>query len=359
VFQSRRRLLITLVLVVVFAPLLVEGAVRVRAQLKFGEYDEIYDLFEAHPQGMLMARPGLDVHFSKATRVTTSALGFRRPELAEPKPTGSVRVAFLGGSTTFCAQATSNETTWPQLLIDTLQQEHPEVLFEYANGAVTGASIADSRLTLKHRLAPLQPDVIVIVHAAKDMADDTLELALSEGVFTLAEHDWLEEHSLLWMLVRKNLRSRASVAEGREAGQKLEYDARASASDFGERLTLLVQEARAVADVVVVATFATKRRHDQSDAEQLKNLTQAFTFTPYLTPAGILDGYAAYNAAIAGVAASTGAAFVGEHDTIPGTDEYFYDSVHFTEAGYEAMAQRFVRALKNDTQFQRLLGDSR
>lgn len=333
---------------------------RLRAFLKYGAYDDIYALFEEHEAGMLAAKPNLDVDFAKSTRIQTCDRGFRSPSIEVPATAGKLRLAFLGGSTTFCAQATHNERTWPARLIEILSERHPDIPFDFVNASVTGASVETSRLTAKHRLRGLDVDLIVITHAAKDLADDTRELAIEAGVFEAPPaKGWLERNSKFWMLVRKNLRHRSSIQKGRAEGAKLEYDADQLAETFEARLAELVRVAQQTANEVAVATFTVKTRADQDEATQVANLTQAFTFTPYLTPQGVLQGYAAYNRAIERVAEAEGALLIAGHADLPGTDEYFHDSVHFTEKGYEAMAQRFADQLEASGSFQALLETAR
>ena len=328
---------------------------RLRAYVKYGAHDDIYQLFELHAAGMLAARPNLDVNFAGTVHIVTDSRGFRSPELTDPRAPRSLRLAFLGGSTTFCAQAPANEATWPAKLTERLDRALPNLSVEHANAGVTGASVADSTLAVSARLATIDPDVIVIVHAAKDLADDTRALAIEGGVFTAPQRDWLERRSKLWKLLRKNLRYRASQAQASGAGAKLQFDPELLAAEFEARLHALVEEAQAVADVVALATFAIKTRADQDLETQRANLEQAFSFTPYLTPASILAGYAAYNAAIARVAAATGAVLIDGHEDLAGTDELFHDSVHFTEAGYEAMAARCEARLSAAPSFQALV----
>lgn len=333
-----------------------EALVRVRAHWKYGRYLDIYDIYETHPEAdILVPKAGLSVFMAKKAQIDIDSRGFRNPEFEVPKPGGTVRLAFLGGSTSFCGEATSNETTWPNLLVNSLGEDHGEVDFDYLNAGVTGYAVADSILSLEHRVAAMDPDVVVIYHAAKDFADDTRALAIEAGIMEERHHSWLEDVSLLYMLIQKNRWYLASQEAGRTEGNKLEYDPVGVSAGFRERLTKLVRDAQEHAEVVALCTFAIKTRRDQDEATQLENLSQSFTFTPYLSPEGILDGFEAYNQVVREVAAETGAVLVGDEDGIPGTSEYFSDSVHFTEAGYAANAVRAQAALEESEAFQALL----
>ncbi len=359
---SRRphRLLLSAAILLAFA-FAAELLVRVRAYVKYGAHLEVYDLFERHPEaGVLMAIPNLSTEFARKYRIDIDSNGFRNPETQEPKAANTIRFAFLGGSTTFCGQASSNEATWPHRLVERVADAYPEGSFDYLNAGVTGYSVGDSRKSLHWRLRPRNPDVIVIYHAAKDLADDSRVPALAQGlVEETGEPSFLERHSLLWMLVKKNLRYRARQQQGRNDSKKLSVDMDQLSEGFAQRLTELVHQAQEIADLVVLPAFSIMVRNGQSEQEQLDALAQAFTFTPYLTPEGVIQGYQSYNRRIRQVAEETGALYVGEEHSVPGTAEYFHDSVHFTERGYEAMANRVADVLCTAPRFADLVTSRR
>jgi hypothetical protein len=68
--------------------------------------------------------------------------------------------------------------------------------------------------SLRRRVSPLGPGVIVIYQATNDMSDELRDLARARGIYKQAkvdkERSWLTEHSVLWDLVEKNLRIIAS-----------------------------------------------------------------------------------------------------------------------------------------------------
>src|SRR5215475_3012095 len=92
--------------------LLAEGAVRLRQWVRVGRMRTFDDIVAVDPAtGLHVPRPN-----RMSGGVHINSLGFRGPELAVPKPPGDVRLAFLGGSTTYCAEVSSNETAWPHLV---------------------------------------------------------------------------------------------------------------------------------------------------------------------------------------------------------------------------------------------------
>ena len=70
-----------------------------------------------------------------------------------PKPPGRVRLAFIGASTTFCAEVSSDAAAWPDLVVETLHGRFPGTRFDYVNGGVPGYAVQrfDSELAASDR----------------------------------------------------------------------------------------------------------------------------------------------------------------------------------------------------------------
>src|SRR5687767_4198115 len=156
----RRKLLYTFILVslVIVA---CEAAVRVRAWVRYGGaaaslrdpmlvYDANADLF--------VPRPGYELSGGRIN-IKINSLGFRGDEFTREKPPNTIRIVCLGASTTFNAEVTSNEATWPHRLQEKLQAAYPNVRIEVINAAVGGYVAADSLKNLRHRVLPLDPDL--------------------------------------------------------------------------------------------------------------------------------------------------------------------------------------------------------
>ncbi len=326
-----------------------EIGVRVRAHLKYGELLEIGELFEFDEQiGIRVGKPSLDVFFANESQVNTDHFGFRSAELEQPKPEGRFRLAFLGGSTTFNSFASSNESMWSYLVTQGLAERFPETEFDYVCGGVTGYRVKQSRIGFEHRVRPLEPDLVFIYHATNDLAEDSHGLAQAAGLVSAPRAPgFLEKNSVLWRLIVKNLRYGASQEAGLSESAKLDFDPAATSPGFEERLRGLVEEVQATGAEVVLVTFATKFRAEQSPEEQLANLQQSFTFMPYLSPEDTLAGYVEYNRAIERVAEATGALLVDERFSIPGDAAHFADSVHLRDLGLQAQAARVLRGLES------------
>ena len=340
--RRRSRLLLSL-LIVVGGLLLLEGAVRVRQYVVHGRASSFYE-FELHEaSGLRVPKPG--VTEGRDRLIEVNSLGFRGPELAVPKPAGRVRVAFLGGSTTFCAEASGNDATWPALVTAGLARAFPAHSFDYVNAGAAAFTTAQLLVNLSVRVAPTQPDIVVIYEATNDLSFDTREEALRQGLPGTGRlgTGWLARHSVAWELIEKNLRAVTPAAD--TGGPTLRYDAAALAESYRARLTALVREARQRARTVVLVTFSHKQRREQPPDVQRAAATTSLLWMPYMSVPGVLDGFDAYNRVLREVAAAEDVILVEGEDAIPGDDAHFADSVHFTDAGCRLQAERVLAAL--------------
>ncbi len=99
---------------------------------------------------------------------------------------------------------------------------------------------------------------------------------------------------------------------------------------------------------VAVATSAIQIRADQNASQKLEASSSALYYTPFMTPDLLIQAYSRYNQVIRNVAAKTGALLIDGEDTIPGDPAHFADTVHFTDAGSQLMADRVVSSLLSD-----------
>ena len=347
-------LLVPLVLVLLLV-LAAEAFVRVRQWTKLGTTSSFSDLYYTDEAiGLRVLRPS-----TRIGNVTVNSAGFRGPELLVPKPAGQVRLAFLGASTTFCAEASSDAVVWPHQVVDQLRRRFPDVRFDFVNGSVPGHTLDSTRKLLARRIAALQPDLIVIYPGTNDLSGEVRDKAVAAG---LAEpHDpsnshWLQRNMLLWGLVEKNLLVLAAQRSATQSdSSRLKVDAPSLGAEFDKNLRGLLHDAGADAQRVAIATFSTQLRRDQTAEQKQRASMSAFVYMPFMTIDGLLAGYARHNELIAKAALVEGALLIGGEDGIPGDQAHFVDTVHFTDAGNQAMATRVVEALVADPQTLQLI----
>lgn len=346
--------LLTLFLLAVLAAA-AEGLVRFRQYQRVGSVvsqEALYSVDQALQLRVL--NPGV-----RTARMSINSSGFRGPEIETPKPEGRVRIAFLGASTTFCAEVSGDAAVWPNLVVEQLRAAYPGTSFDYVNGGVPGYGVGSSLKSLRHRVARHRPDIIVIDHATNDLSGEMRALAAAQGLGDAAasvRQSWFERHSLLWELVVKNLRVRDAQQRAANVGSRtLAFNPADIGMEFQAELGLLAKESAGVASRVAIATFSTRLRREQTPEQQSQAAVSAFVYMPFMSLDGLLGGYARYNQIIRQVAAAEGGLLIDGEHTIPGDAAHFVDTVHFTDAGSRAMAERVTRALRGDAQIAGLI----
>ena len=317
---------------------LAEGAVRVRAWLKHGQADvRIEDLYQFDEKiGLRLPKPGY-----KSSRLTINSLGFRSPEIAKAKPPETYCIAFLGGSTTFCAEVSSDEQTWPHLVVEGMKAAHPGRSFDYLNAGVPGYTTRQSRKRFGAEVSELDADLVVIYHATNDLSANSRKVARSQGLASEAgdkELLWLSRWSMLSYLVEKNLKVLNLQASADEQTNKLDADPLDLAAPFEEDLRSLVRSVKASGAQVALASFSTRLRRAQSQEKRTAAAVTALYYMPYMTPNSLLDAFDAYNQTIRRLAEEEGAIFVDLAEMVPADARHFTDSVHFSDHGARTVA---------------------
>jgi lysophospholipase L1-like esterase len=341
--MSRRRqtaaLLAGLVASIIVMALLAEAAVRIREMIRDGPASEesLAGINHTDPAtGLRLMTAG-----THSSRLSINSLGLRGPEIPRAKPVGAIRVAFLGASAMFCAEVSSDAMVWPSLVIDRLRAASPGQAFDFVNASIPGYTFAAMQRLLENVVAPLKPDLVVIYEGHNDMTEVMAAAARRQGiVFDPGDTglSWLSRYSLFDYLVEKNIlilrRQRMATSDS----EKLRVPSATFETLYEERLTALVRAAKAVADQVVLVTFSARLRSGQSPEERIQAGVTDLYYMPYRTPDDIIRDYAAVNEAMRRVARREGAGLIEAATAIPGDKQHFVDSVHFSDAGSQMMA---------------------
>lgn len=332
-----------------------EVGIRVRQYLKYGHgvsFESIYELDRSI--NLRVPRAGVD-----RGRIRINSLGFRGPELPLVKPEGTARIAFLGASTTFCAEASSNEAVWPHLVAESLRERFEKKAIDYVNGGVPGYTVASSIRNLEHRVARLRPDIIVIYHGTNDLSGELRDLAAATGLIQRVsppESSWLSRYSLLWNLVTKNLtvlaaQRRLDVGDA----PTVPFDPEKIGDGFRADLTALARMAGRTGAEVALVTFATHMRPGQTQDAANRAMASAVLYMPGFDHSALVAAYERYNRIIREVARAEGLLLIDSEHSIPGDPAHFVDSVHFSDAGNKAQAKRVLEALASEPRIQQRL----
>ena len=338
--------------------LLAEAGVRFRNKMRHGDFwgiEETYTLDRT--SGLRIPTPG-----GRFGPISINSFGFRSPEITVDKPPGRVRIAFLGGSTTYCAEVSSNEMTWPHLVWKALHERWPELDLDYINAGVPGYTTRALLPALEKRVARFKPDIIVIYEATNDLSANSYELARDQGVIEnrpqVDDFNWLTRHSLLALLIQKNLEIMRQQRLATSSSGKVRLDTARLDAEFRKDYTNLVEASAKIANIVVTVTFAPRLRAEQSPEQRKEAAVTSLYYMPYMTIDDLVTAFAHYNRVIREVAGTRQTLLVGAEDAIPADSEHYTDSVHFTDAGSVAMAHRVADALISSAVFQALAADT-
>ena len=341
--------LLVLIIVVGITLVTLEGFVRVRQWIKYGSLTTLQEFVTDEETGLRIPKAS-----SKNGHIGVNSLGFRGPEIPLPKPSGTIRLAFLGGSTTWCAEVSNDEATWPHLVTRNLQGKFPDWNFDYVNGGVPGYSTIESTKNLLGRVQKTNPDLIFIYHATNDLSYDTRKMAMTQGVFSGKPENpsWLAKYSIAWFLIEKNIALWSKKQQViLDNSRLLNFEPSELSGDFKRRLKFLIQKSKEVAPLVAIATFSHQYRRTQSPEEQMRAAETSIFYMPYMNPDRLLMAFEEYNKVIREVAKEASIILIEDEESIPGDNIHFNDSVHFKDAGSQQMARRVLDGLWVNTQF--------
>lgn len=117
-----------------------------------------------HPKYAYYLTP--DFHFDDGRRFDHDHRGFRSAEIADVKPPGVLRIAAIGGSTTYGVDV-SNHEAYPQVLGELLTRAGFQV--EVINAGTPGWTSMQSVASLEDRILPLAPDLVVAYQGRNEL----------------------------------------------------------------------------------------------------------------------------------------------------------------------------------------------
>jgi lysophospholipase L1-like esterase len=106
---------------------------------------------------------------SGPTRFTTNNMGFRGSDLVNPKPPGEFRIFMVGGSTTECFLLDDHHAIDAVLQRELAKLDHSGRTIKVYNAAKSGDKTVDHIAMIGHRIAHLEPDMIIVFAGINDL----------------------------------------------------------------------------------------------------------------------------------------------------------------------------------------------
>lgn len=302
-------------------------------------------------------------------RASINPQGFRGEAFEPVKPAGELRIACLGNSVTFGWGVSADSLTYPARLEHRLRTRYPDRAIRVINAGMPRFNSLDILGILLHKVAPLQPDMAIILSGWNDVEDaiagvpdQTLPAGMYlSGPYVTADRalSWLAERSDFVYLLRKGI---AYVMVRLPAGRVTEaqYDDLAEALErtlktdpynpegvatFRRALEATVDACRRYGITPVLLTWP-NFFHVALTREEKRVLLGHMLKFPNLSYAGWMRIINACNATIRDVAAREGVLCIDVADI--GDYRLFRDAVHPTEEGYDLLSRRVADGLQID-----------
>jgi len=271
--------------------------------------------------------------------------GMRGPEIADAPPRDTLRLAFLGSSTTLDG-GISEEQTWAAQTCSQIAAALPTgCKVEYLNAGLPAFGVPEVTRLFTARIAKLQPHVVIILPG--DVSNDNTNMLRERGLekSDLIKPSWFAERSLLWSKIELNLKVIAIQRAARRGAHFVDFDEMYYAEIFAQRLRSLLLEIKRLGQLPVVVTITGRIRPTQSEEDRFDAAMTLLFYNPYTSVDDLIAAQLAYNDKIRTVAAELDVPVVDDPYSIPGDANHFSDSTHFSPLGSGVQSRRVARHL--------------
>ncbi len=343
----------------------------------FREWPIPLELFEADkPEPRYLYKPNMVLNLDGGKTVIASSVtdksflwtnswGFRGEEFAVQKAPGTIRIVFLGASTTEGSQ--TNKETYPYKLQQEMQKRYPNKAIEIINAGHHGQGIADLLEIFKQRVLPLKPDLVIFYEGNNDVVWGEFlkpDPDCSVGSCWLNTYPgwyrWLHERSATFVLMANwfgwNTRqpppmNHQFVTEGVK-----------SPLYYRKVLTQIVQEAKANNIPIILTSFATLAHPSLTltASENLPRFDALYKQFYPLTAGEIEQIFEIFNHQSAAVAKEFNLPYIDIASKMPKDPKYFpFDLIHFSPEANQLLATIYADYLGKEylpKKFQQMEG---
>lgn len=276
------------------------------------------------------------------------------------KPTNTLRVLTIGGSTTYNRRL-PDDKRYPKVLQHLLQDKYPSTNVEVINAGMDWYTTKHSLINYVTYTRDYQPDVVVIMHAINDLyrsfsptgkaigsyKDDWSHFygpstngaappTFEEHVYALQLHETLKRWFFKWTYVEEDYA----------------FNQFKSFPEFKRHYATLIDTIRHDGHRVIVVTQPYLLKDNMSATERQKiwfGHENCFYIQGrhkhYPSPASLASALARYNSAAANIAKQHGAILVKGDAALEKTLDNFVDDVHYTPDGAAKLAKAVAETL--------------
>lgn len=275
---------------------------------------------------------------------STNSLGFRGPELPE-KTDGLIRIITVGGSTTECSLL-SDDSTWSSRLYRKLKASQPDIWLN--NAGLDGCSSYGHLILMRDYIIRLKPDYVLFLVGINDLAKSSF--GNEDGFLIERQESW-------WRKLIKKSEFITTVSNVYEAfkSHKTSVAHGRNPYDFKTNPFNLLDSAGKVANEqnmkVWLSEYNSRIRH-------LAEICQSNGIKPVFITQPKFDDTSAYswkimqdyNIAMSEYCRKAGIPCIDLAGKMPKQEHLYYDQIHYTNAGAEAIANILYPEIKQTIQ---------
>ena len=275
-------------------------------------------------------------------QIGINSLGFRGPEVQEPRPRNAFRVWCVGGSTTFDIYAPDNAHTWPALLQERLQEGLPDRSVEVINTGIPGEVMSGSVKDFQDLAGQLKPDLVVVYHGPNDLRrvlDNTAQTIGPSGGDSRLDGLLRADVALLRVLKRRLQSSPYMLTQ--RPDRALSAETMTPILNDLEQLLRQVESRKAVA---VMATHALRAAPDTRGEPARREVAETAMMLQ-MSAESAIEAFALYNEMVADLAASRGLVLADVRASVPPDPALWGDGTHFAAGGSVLAADAIAEAI--------------
>jgi peptidoglycan/LPS O-acetylase OafA/YrhL/lysophospholipase L1-like esterase len=278
-----------------------------------------------------------------------NSFGFRGSEINRDKQ-NRFRIFALGESPTFGPTIRASDRTWPEFLQDLINTrlicDRP---IEVVNGATEAYTLANNIERLRRDIIPLKPDLVISYHGYNGLG-----VLFEKTAFSNAEKEPHRETKPSPILSEISYRVRLAISRFKQKKQvrPIYTEDQIMKSKYADSYRQLLRIARDGGFRVVLSSSS------MAVAESSPRQVKDFYGSVFHDIDETIIRNSAHNEMIKKLAAMENVPFIDTTLQLDGywDDDFYFDLVHFTQAGMKRMAEimfdRLSDILRNDTQLK-------
>ena len=275
-----------------------------------------------------------------------NALGFRGPEIANPKPKGRYRVIIVGGSTVYETGVDHYRNDFARNIETFLQDKYDTKNIEVISGGISGYTSWESLISLEMKLVDLEPDLLVFYDNLNDaearMVDPNSYKGDNSGrrIIYGSDFPFFEKFAFIRLLTKYQIGLEQLTAAPTSAFYIFHYKSKQDLELFGKELGDLLKKNPPIYFERNLRSMIAISKEFKSDV-MLATFAFSDQFEGYVSAPIFQTAINEHNIIIKNVAISHGVKLYDHALKFPKEKKYWSDGAHVNEIGVKLKARLF------------------